>query len=108
LLAVPKEIDLCILAGGVEHWLEEVENYILTLGCQTLRVYCNGFRKVLMQKLLQWSTLCGYKTLWMEIRKDNLAMLRLAKAFWFEVSSSEEDMVYVQKNLAEELPQLFA
>jgi len=26
LLAVPKEIDLCILAGGVEHWLEEVEN----------------------------------------------------------------------------------
>jgi hypothetical protein len=50
-----------------------------------------------MQKLLQWATLCGYKTLWMEIRKDNLAMLRLAKAFWFEVSSSKEDMVYVQK-----------
>jgi L-amino acid N-acyltransferase YncA len=61
-----------------------------------------------MQKLLQWATLCGYKILWMEIRKDNLAMLRLAKAFGFEVSSSEEDMVYVQKNLSEELPQLFA
>jgi hypothetical protein len=44
----------------------------------------------------------------MEIRKDNLAMLRLAKAFGFEVSSSEEDMVYVQKNLSEELPQLLA
>jgi len=26
LLAVPKEIDLCIQAGGVEHWVEEVEN----------------------------------------------------------------------------------
>jgi uncharacterized protein related to proFAR isomerase len=26
LLAVSKEIDLCILAGGVEHWVEEVEN----------------------------------------------------------------------------------
>jgi len=26
LLAVPKEIDLCILAGVVEHWVEEVEN----------------------------------------------------------------------------------
>jgi L-amino acid N-acyltransferase YncA len=61
-----------------------------------------------MQKLLQWATLCGYKTLWMEIRKDNLAMLCLAKAFGFEVSSSEKDMVYVQKNLSEELPQLFA
>jgi hypothetical protein len=35
-------------------------------------------------------------------------MLRLAKAFGFEVSSSEEDMFYVQKHLPEELPQLFA
>jgi L-amino acid N-acyltransferase YncA len=61
-----------------------------------------------MQKLLQRATLCSYKTLWMEIRKDNLAMLHLAKAFGFEVSSSEKDMVYVQKNLSEELPQLFA
>ncbi len=26
LLAVPKDVDLCILAGGVEHWLNEVEN----------------------------------------------------------------------------------
>lgn len=67
-----------------------------------------GLGKTLMQKLLQWATLCGYKTLWMGIRKDNLAMLRLAKTFGFEVSSSEEDMVYVQKNLSEELPQLLA
>lgn len=33
----------------------------------------------------------------MEIRKDNLPMLKLAFKFGFEITSEEEDVVFVEK-----------
>jgi len=96
LVALTKENQSFKIIGAA-HLMKSYED-VAELSIEILDQFQGkGLGTLLIQKLLEFAKMYGYKKIWMEIRKDNLPMLKLAFRFGFEISSEEEDVVFVEK-----------
>jgi acetyltransferase len=60
-----------------------------------------GLGTLLCQKLLDFAKTNGYKKIWMEIRKENLPMIKLALKLGFSITSEEEGLIFVEKVISD-------
>jgi len=84
---------------GAAHLMKSYED-VAELSIEILDQYQNkGLGSLLVKKLLDFAKNYGYRKIWMEIRKENFPMLKLAFKFGFEITSEEEDVIFVEKVL---------
>lgn len=60
-----------------------------------------GLGMLLCQKLIDFAKNNGYKKIWMEIKEENLPMIKLALRLGFSILSQEEGLILVEKLLVE-------
>jgi acetyltransferase len=58
-----------------------------------------GLGTLLVGKLLDFAKNYGYKKIWMEIKKENFPMIKLALKYGFEILTEEEGSLFVEKIL---------
>lgn len=58
-----------------------------------------GLGSLLCEKLINFAKTNGYKKIWMEIRKENIPMLKLAQKLGFKLINEEEGLIFVEKFL---------
>lgn len=59
-----------------------------------------GLGTILVGKLLDFAKNYGYRKIWMEIRKENLPMIKLALKYKFEIIAEEEGSLFLEKILS--------
>ena len=96
LVAIIKENDSEKIIGAA-HLMKTYED-IAELSIEIIDQFQGkGLGTILVGKLLDFAKNYGYKKIWMEIRKENLPMIKLALKYNFEIVSEEEGSLFVEK-----------
>lgn len=84
---------------GAGHLMKTYED-VAELSIEVLDYFQGlGLGTLLCEKLLNFARINNYKKVWMEIKRENIPMIRLAEKLRFQVVSEEEGVLFVEKNL---------